>query len=334
MNNNFLYIIGTADEKHIKLGRTSNLERRLAEHAKDRELHAGYVLAVWRGLGSDESVAHRCLAHYKADDIEDYDELFKAEEPVKGWIVWLRDFSWVFAPNDFTALDTQSQEQLDDIVASARGMPLAPGVSDWCFSPERISSKRKPISDLAEIASSGRPAWSWLPIREATRDDWHTPEELIAPVREFLGGIDLDPASEHTANKTVQAHQFYTKWDDGLTSPWFGKVWLNPPFKGPPGTGEFIAAWMDKWNAGEFDEGVFLIATIQLTAIFGGYMREFLDACSTIFILTGRYEFGAPPGMKVKGLGNKYYGHVLCYFGPRPIEFAEALKELGVAKFS
>ena len=60
--------------------------------------------------------------------------------------------------------------------------------------------------------------------------EWYTPAKYIEPARCVLGTIDLDPASCALANQTVQATHYYSLLDDGLTKPWFGNVWLNPPY--------------------------------------------------------------------------------------------------------
>ena len=56
-----------------------------------------------------------------------------------------------------------------------------------------------------------------------------TPFEIVELARLVLGRIDLDPASDYEANKTVKAHKYYTREDDGLAQEWYGKVFLNPP---------------------------------------------------------------------------------------------------------
>ena len=61
-------------------------------------------------------------------------------------------------------------------------------------------------------------------------DEWGTPEKYIALAREVMGEIDLDPASNEHAQRTVQARQYFTREDSGLVHPWVGRVWLNPPY--------------------------------------------------------------------------------------------------------
>lgn len=57
----------------------------------------------------------------------------------------------------------------------------------------------------------------------------YTPPWVISIVRELLGGIDLDPCSCELANGVVNAETYYTAEMDGLSLPWYGLVFVNPP---------------------------------------------------------------------------------------------------------
>ena len=58
----------------------------------------------------------------------------------------------------------------------------------------------------------------------------YTPKLYIDLAKEVMGSIDLDPASNELAQRTVQAASYYTS--NGLEQPWYGNVWLNPPYNG------------------------------------------------------------------------------------------------------
>jgi hypothetical protein len=60
--------------------------------------------------------------------------------------------------------------------------------------------------------------------------EWYTPPIYIEMARQVLGNINLDPASNHTAQEWIDAEAYYTKEDNGLIQPWFGSIWLNPPY--------------------------------------------------------------------------------------------------------
>ena len=61
-----------------------------------------------------------------------------------------------------------------------------------------------------------------------TNDEVATSRELWSPLADAMGGFDLDPAAG--CEPTPIATDRYTVDDDGLTTPWYGTVWLNPPF--------------------------------------------------------------------------------------------------------
>lgn len=57
-------------------------------------------------------------------------------------------------------------------------------------------------------------------------DEWVTPREIIAA----LGRFDLDPCSPGDRRPWDTARTHFAIEDDGLTAPWAGRVWLNPPY--------------------------------------------------------------------------------------------------------
>lgn len=71
----------------------------------------------------------------------------------------------------------------------------------------------------------GENPW-WITDEENT--EVATSPELWRPIARAVGGFDLDPAAG--CEPTQIADERYTPEDDGLSSPWHGWVWLNPPY--------------------------------------------------------------------------------------------------------
>jgi len=108
-----------------------------------------------------------------------------------------------------------------------------------------------------------RKAAHYRKVKELARTEWYSPAEIVEAARATLGEIDLDPASCEAANEVVRADRFYSVRDDGLCQPWFGKVWLNPPY------GRYAPKFVDRFAKafaeGSVEQGVLLLATHHLT---------------------------------------------------------------------
>lgn len=113
-----------------------------------------------------------------------------------------------------------------------------------------------------------------------TNDDWYTPRWIPnAAGLEF----DLDvaaPVAEHA--RTIPARRFLTVLDDGLTAPWDGLVWCNPPYSG-------TTPWVEKWAAHEGD-GMILVPAVK--ALWIGTLLASVDAMTLL-----RIKFHRPNGL-------------------------------------
>jgi hypothetical protein len=66
-----------------------------------------------------------------------------------------------------------------------------------------------------------------MPQQASTSDDYWTPKWIF----DALGvEFDLDVACPPDGPAHTPAKAWYTQETDGLASPWFGTVWMNPPF--------------------------------------------------------------------------------------------------------
>lgn len=69
------------------------------------------------------------------------------------------------------------------------------------------------------------------PVQHSAKSNEHYgPDFMRTLIRGTFGrDADLDPASCSEANMLIGASQYYTQEQDGLSLPWFGAVYLNPP---------------------------------------------------------------------------------------------------------
>lgn len=105
-----------------------------------------------------------------------------------------------------------------------------------------------------------------------------TPEWII----DALGPFDLDPCAASPRPWSC-ARNNYT--EDGLTSPWFGFVFLNPPFHRYQ-----VAAWIGRMA--QHDNGIALLHARTETAWFEPCWRH----ASALLFMAQRITFHKPDG--------------------------------------
>lgn len=124
---------------------------------------------------------------------------------------------------------------------------------------------------------------------------WLTPLSIIKELGEF----DLDPCGfngHQTAKKLIVLP------DDGLTSEWTGRIWLNPPY------GKEAKFWLEKLSA--HGNGIALIFARLETK----WIQPFL--VNGFFQIEGRINFISPSREKT---GNAGAASILIPFGRKNI---------------
>lgn len=149
-------------------------------------------------------------------------------------------------------------------------------------------------------------------------NEWYTPSEYIEAARSVMGEINLDPASSEIANKTVKADHIYTVEDNGLEKPWFGNVWLNPPY-----ATDLIGKFAEKVvnELGNINQAIVLVNNATETEWFYGMVENATAVCFP----KSRVKFYTPDGKT----GAPLQGQAIIYFGEYVNRFINVFDEKG-----
>ncbi len=119
------------------------------------------------------------------------------------------------------------------------------------------------------------------------KDEWLTPPEILGA----LGRFDLDPCAPIPERRPWEtAAHYYDEQTNGLASPWFGRVWMNPPY------GRETGQWLDRLASHGI--GTALIFARTETAMFFEHVLEKADA---VLFIKGRLHFHNSDGTRAKG---------------------------------
>lgn len=135
------------------------------------------------------------------------------------------------------------------------------------------------MDDAMVTAATGK---AWSHERTEGKCEWLTPPEII----HALGKFDLDPCAPIRRPWPTAKHH-YTLLEDGLVQPWFGRVWLNPPY------GRETARWMAR--LAKHGNGIALIFARTETRLFFDHVWSQAGA---VLFLRGRLTFHNGDGTK------------------------------------
>jgi len=194
------------------------------------------------------------------------------------------------------------------------------------------SSERIKIVNYHDVASS------------SASPEWPTPQWLVDQLAEEFGEFDLDPCA---TSENTKAPLYYTAEQDGLSLPWNGRVWLNPPYGRTDSHGRSIAAWM-AYAVSQVERGnADLVVSLVPARVDTQWWRDSVSVASLVRILPGRIKWRdnqpAPFGNAVivfGDLGGKRHGCVahkcfICntvFFPARPAKTCSAKCRMALSR--
>lgn len=112
-------------------------------------------------------------------------------------------------------------------------------------------------------------------------DEWETPHILFDELDRLFGGFTLDPCA---TPQNAKCSVFFTRAEDGLSKPWTGKVFMNPPY------GREVGKWVKK--AWEESLGGALVVCLLPARVDTRWWHEYARK-GHVYFLRGRLKFGA-----------------------------------------
>ena len=154
--------------------------------------------------------------------------------------------------------------------------------------------------------------------------EYYTPPWIADLADKAMGGIDLDPASCDEAQDYIDATEYFTIADDGLSKPWHGNVWLNPPYTKTAGQTR-AAAWAQyaiaEHQAGRVEQAIILLKAACGYQWFEGIWREHWTCFAR-----DRISFIRPGG---DSSGAAKWATCFLYLGDQPHRFAKVFRSIG-----
>lgn len=312
-----VYFYGTGDGKMIKIGKTRDPLRVRRQSLEQGQLvKPNYrLLAAVHGGRTQETALHERFAALHVSD-SGSKEIFYAEPELVRYVNWLRQQWFTWAEED---------DGPDDQPDFAQWRPGPGREVDWQQSDPDVLIQ---LYEAEPGSLFGTP-WAALSRPPPKHNDYYTPPGIVALAREAMGGIDLDAASHWVANREHRIPVYYHVFRSAFDNPWFGRVWLNPPYGDNKPWIEQIIRY---WDAREVEQ---LCMLSPVWAFSAQQARPLMDRSSAMLLLSptpsfwGRNRKGQDSTATDPQWGSNM-PHAIVYLGHRAAEFRTAFASRGV----
>jgi DNA N-6-adenine-methyltransferase Dam len=155
--------------------------------------------------------------------------------------------------------------------------------------------------------------------------EWYTPKFYTDLVKSVMSDIDLDPASNEIAQAWIGARRFYTKADNGLSRPWQGRVWLNPPYSKSAGRSNqdiWAEKLINEYRVGNVTEAIMLSKAVTGYVWFENVWDSSDGICFARELINFARYNGSPAGASK-------WGSAFFYWGKNYHRFEQVFSEIG-----
>jgi len=174
----------------------------------------------------------------------------------------------------------------------------------------KLQNKEPVASPLAGAVAGGLGAGPQLTLFETpqtalTSDDYYTPRWIFDALQLTF---DIDVASPPNGPPNTPCREYFTQLQNGLIQPWYGSVYLNPPFTD-------ITPWVNKWLS--HGNGVLLVPFSK-----SKWFDKLWNSDAAVIALPYNLKFDDPKG----GRGSIFVGCLMAALGDTNIK---ALRNIG-----
>jgi len=112
-------------------------------------------------------------------------------------------------------------------------------------------------------------------------DEHDTPAEFFAPIADAVGGFDFDPCASESSDLADENNRL----EGGLSTEWFGKVFLNPPYSE-------VGEWMEYARYSHKHNHTDLTVALVFARTGTQWFHNHATTADMLCFVEGRLSFG------------------------------------------